>query len=205
MANQHIEQFIHRLEKMNSTNLNRLGRDAGTPLTEARTINIFLRIFPKEAPYRDQDAYFLVAGLYGICQQSGSGSLGLAFSRLKNATGRDSIDRRLDALLAADESMLPQLLPPALRLLHSNNIKPPAWEKLLYDLIYWNHPDQFVSRQWATDYYQSAYVQTSAQDRLDWLVKLVREEKDAATGACQEHLQEAIKAIYAAKTAVGNI
>ncbi|MBV6512999.1 MAG: CRISPR-associated protein Cse2 [Ignavibacteriaceae bacterium] len=102
--------------------------------------------------------YFLTATLFGIHpQDASSGSFGTAFKRIYLDTGSDSIELRFNALLQAREEDLPYHLRNAVSLLASRDISVNYTE--LFDAIRnWSHPDKFVQKRWAKDFWRPDFA-----------------------------------------------
>ena len=110
-----------------------------------------------------QDLYYLIAALFATHQGSWKAqgtsdhgrSFGASMARLKEATKSESIERRFVALLNSHRDDLPAHLRHAVSLLKSKEI-PIDWPLLLYDLRSWDHPDRFVQRTWAGDFWSGS-------------------------------------------------
>jgi len=79
-------------------------------------------------------------------------------SEKSQATGTpklpESIERRFVALLRAHRDDLPVHLRHAVSLLASSPEPVPVnWAQLLEDLSHWDHPDRFVQRHWADEFW----------------------------------------------------
>lgn len=104
---------------------------------------------------RRADAY-LVAGLMAWSRNTepGTGDMGAACARLRDASDSGSTERRFVDLLDADRDALPHRLRQMVALMASKSITP-AWSELIRDLAAWDHPDRFVQQRWARSYYRS--------------------------------------------------
>jgi len=102
--------------------------------------------------------YFLTATLFGIHPvNSSAGSFGSAFKGIYQATGSDSIELRFNALLQAREEDLPYHLRNAVSLLASKNI-PVNYTELFDAIRNWNHPDKFVQKKWAKEFWSPVKI-----------------------------------------------
>jgi CRISPR system Cascade subunit CasB len=130
----------------------RLKRNAGRTLAESRQVmGLFLhQLLPYDVPRYQQEIYFLVATLYPLNpMENGSGSLGTALRRARES---ESLDRRMEILLDADEAHLRFRLRQMVKLLYSKHV-PIHWPLLLRHLLAWNSPKRWVQEQWARDYF----------------------------------------------------
>lgn len=150
---QQVDPFVVKLCKLDAGDRARLKRNAGCSLSEARGINTLIYyLLPHNLSPAQEEMYFLVATLYPLADADGKGSLGKALRQAAGKRNRKGLDRRIEALLDADESQLPFRLRQTIHYLHSCRVKV-NWSELLSDLLHWNHPDRFVQRKWARDYY----------------------------------------------------
>ena len=72
----------------------------------------------------------------------------------------DGFDRRVERLLDADGDQLRFYLRREMHYI-TNQGATIDWEQLLFDLLRWNHPDRYVQRRWARDYFVSREQVTS--------------------------------------------
>jgi CRISPR system Cascade subunit CasB len=156
------ERFVDHLEKLRNAEdraaLARLRRGLGKePGTVADMHGLVLPWLPAGLPRRHEDACYLVAALFASHPQAGgAGTLGQSFARLAGATESDSVERRFVALLNCHEDELPALLRHAVSLLKSKEV-PVNWRQLLYDVQHWSHPDRYVQRDWARDFWGGTF------------------------------------------------
>lgn len=152
------DRFIGHLEKLRDDGdrgaLARLRRGLGKePGSATEMHSLVLPWLPPGIPRWHEDACYLVASLFASHSQSGgSGSLGEAFARLAAAISSESIEKRFVALLNCHEDDLAAHLRHAVSFLRSKDI-PVDWRQLLHDVQRWGHPDRFVQRQWARDFW----------------------------------------------------
>lgn len=152
-----VAQFIERLGRLDSGGRAHLKRNAGHSLEEARQegLALFYRLLPPGAPEYQHATYFLAATLYPSVEDGGSGDLGTALRRARNDLNGKGLDRRVIALLDADESQLPHRLRQSLHFLQSNRVRV-NWISLLADLLAWSSPWRGVQRRWARAYFGEA-------------------------------------------------
>jgi CRISPR system Cascade subunit CasB len=152
-----VMQFIHRLGKLDAGERAHLKRNAGHSLEEARQdgLALFYSLLPPSVSEYQHATYFLVATLYPSVEDGGTGDLGAALRRARNDTNGKGLDRRVIALLDADESQLPHRLRQTLHFLQSNRVRV-NWISLLDDLLAWNSPWRSVQRRWAHSYFAEA-------------------------------------------------
>jgi CRISPR system Cascade subunit CasB len=134
-----------------------LRRSLGKPAAEAAEVHRYiLPRVPKNASEWDEDAYYLVGGLFALHQinwQSNAErpqatNLGASFAWLAREIESDSIEKRFVALLNSHGDDLPTHLRHAVSLLKSKEI-PIDWARLLRDLRGWNREDRRIQRNWA--------------------------------------------------------
>ena len=128
-------------------------RGAGkSPGTETATFPYVVPFIPRqdEGLHRAWP-YFCVAALFATNPQHTlrPEGFGMTYRRLKES---DSRDARFRSLLNAHQNDLPKLLRQAVRQLAADEM-PLNWELLLADLKAWSHPDHYVQRRWAQQYW----------------------------------------------------
>lgn len=156
---QPVDAFVAKLGKLDAADRARLKRNAGRSMSEARGINTLIYyLLPHNLSPAQEEMYFLVATLYPLADAGNSGSLGKALRQAAGKNNRKGLDRRIEALLDADASQLPFRLRQTIHYLHSCRVKV-NWAGLLSDLLHWNHPERFVQRNWARDYYAPELTQ----------------------------------------------
>lgn len=147
------QTYCQTLEDLDSGSLARLKRCAGRSLAQSmEVVGLFYRLLPGGVPVQQEERYFLVATLFPAATTANTGSLGAALAVARNDQNNRGLDRRIEVLLDADESQLPFRLRQAIHFLHSNGVGV-AWPRLLQDLLYWDHPERFVQKTWARDYF----------------------------------------------------
>jgi CRISPR system Cascade subunit CasB len=126
------------------------------PGTAAEMYPVVVPRLPFGLSPRQEDWYYFIAALFAAHPEpGGQGNLGKAFAHLKAAKNSESVEKRFVALLNSHEDDLPGHLRHAASLLQSRNV-PVDWRQLLYDVQYWGHPDRFVQRRWARDFWAVA-------------------------------------------------
>lgn len=120
---------------------------------------------PNECSRSTEDSYYLVASLFAYYQSGNAGNArkridqGNIGDHLRSAIFYNQLDelpveRRFNALLAADPMDLPQYLKQIVSLLKSHDV-PIHWEQLFRDLQWWQHESKFVQKQWANSYWHN--------------------------------------------------
>ena len=106
-----------------------------------------------------EDSAYAVAGLFAFhdSPELPDVSIGSAVRRLAERAGdRDpAVEARFSALLAAHVDDLFVHLRHIVSLLKSNEIAV-DWERLLRELDHWDHPDAWVQRRWAHDFWAAS-------------------------------------------------
>jgi CRISPR system Cascade subunit CasB len=152
-SDRRITHFIDRLARLESGDRARLKRNAGSTLAEARNaLGLFYRIILPNVPAYQHETYFLLATLYPLADAGRTGSLGNALRLAQDEQNSPGLDQRMERLLDADEAQLPFRLRQAVRYLYSQRVGI-DWTQLLRDLLRWSHPDRYIQRRWASDYY----------------------------------------------------
>lgn len=148
--------FLQRLQRLQPAERARLKRAAWRLPGEARAdaLGLFYSLLPTNTPSHEQDVYFLVASLYPLVDDGGSGDFGVSLRRARNPKNANGLDRRVISLLDADEVQLTYRLRQALHFLESNRVRV-NWPGLLADLLAWNYPNRPVQRRWAQSYFQA--------------------------------------------------
>lgn len=113
---------------------------------------------PKEGDLYAERAYFLVAALFALSSEHAPGvSVGEAFRRINadaSSDGNDnpSIRGRFVALLDAEPEDVGEHLRHMASLARAKGIAL-DWAQLLRDLLQLRHPDRYVQRRWAHDFW----------------------------------------------------
>lgn len=141
-----------------------LGKADGAQLSAYPVIGAFLP--SKQRPW-DEAKYILIAGLFAshIDLENPSlgfkGDFGVSFKNYEKVCvtesqkASESIDKRFSSLIECEAEDLPIRLRHAVSLLKSKGI-PIEWPQLLKDLIGWGHPDRYVQKKWARNYWTHA-------------------------------------------------
>lgn len=129
------------------------------------------RFFPSDAAHSSrsrEDAMFIVAALFGLLptHRAGSGSPVRALRRLNLES--ESTERRVLSLLNADAVALPIHLRHLFALIRGHAPDQHLdYDRLLRHVTQWDHPDRWVQRQWARDWWAASvpptYVETLNQ------------------------------------------
>jgi CRISPR system Cascade subunit CasB len=127
-----------------------LGQPPGTVPEMARHVEPFLP--DDQWTWRNQ-TYYLLASLFSQnpCNTAW-GNMGDTLCAVAQETSSDSIEGRFIALLKSHRDDLADHLRHAVALASSNDV-PVNWEQLLKDMNNWDHPEQFVQRNWARGFW----------------------------------------------------
>ena len=146
--------FIEHLRHLDAGDLARLRRHAGRTLAESTgVLGLFYRLLPYGVPERQHEHYFLVATLFPLTSASQERDFGATLSRMRGDHNRAGLDRRVEALLDADEAQLRFRLRQMVRLTHANRVGV-NWEPLLHDVLDWTRVDRRVQKRWAMSYFR---------------------------------------------------
>ncbi|QDU60456.1 CRISPR-associated protein Cse2 [Planctomycetes bacterium Pan216] len=152
------DELVESLQRIESekdrATLARLRRGVGKPFgTLAERDAWVIRRTPSTLSDRDLDVACIIASLFAShSKPGGTGTLGAAFRQLARQDDSDGPERRFTTLLNADAEDLPGRLRHAISLLRSKDIAV-DWIQVAKDLFNWSHPDRFVQRQWARDFW----------------------------------------------------
>lgn len=161
----YLESVLKRDDRAVLAHLRRgLGKEAGTAMEMFPYIARFV-----QTKFRsEENAYFLVASLFGLYPTNSWKSdekynnLGKSLSFLKEES--DSIEKRFVALLNSDEEDLPNHLRQIISLLKSKE-KPINWFQLLKDIKNWSHEDRYVQRNWAKGFWGNSSTNTENAEK----------------------------------------
>jgi CRISPR system Cascade subunit CasB len=108
----------------------------------------------------------LTAGLFALtkggCANRKDWSFGKTFGSLPGKGDNASIERRFIDLLDTDREDLDYKLRQAVTLIAQHQL-PLDWSLLLLHLRHWDHPDRWVQRRWARDFWAAS----GEQDRTE--------------------------------------
>ena len=142
-----------------------LRRNAGEPIAGARGVSWIYSLLQRFERLGDEPL-FLTATLLAFDRPylegrgAFTGSFGRTMSALKAQPGasEESLERRFAILLDADfearegTGELPFRLRQTVKLVLSKDGRI-DWPRLLSDLRHWNHPEKYVQKRWAKDFY----------------------------------------------------
>lgn len=145
--------FITRLEKLDAGDRARFRRNAGNTLAEAHnTLGLFYKVLPQGVPAYQEETYFLVATIYPLAESGSQKDFGSSLFSAKTLKNSKGLDSRVENLLDADFTQLHFRLRQTVKFLRSSRVTI-NWQKLLDDLLSWEHPDRFVQQRWARSYF----------------------------------------------------
>jgi len=125
-----------------------------------------LPYLPKEISYTDLNLYALLAALFALHPQTTT--LGNMGAHLRVAAGDEleATERRFVNLLRAHIEDLPVLLRHCVSILQAKDVAV-NWEQLRRDLLAWNHPDQYVQKNWARSFWGYAPQESSRKEKVE--------------------------------------
>lgn len=156
------ERFINHLwslavpGKEDRAALARLRRCAGKAPEES--IDIYPLVLPWLPPlYPDEEAAVVLVGTLFAWHPvaGGKGNLGATLRRLESRTNGElppGLKRRFESSLESSIHELPVRLRHLVSLIAREG-EPIDWMQLLLDVRQWTHPDRWVQRAWAKDFY----------------------------------------------------
>ncbi len=160
--------FIPYLESLrdNRGALAALRRGLGQPPgSVASMYRYVVPLLPDDAPFWQENAYYLVAALFAYHpDEGGAGNVGDHFARTRDPQGDSTaIERRFTALLAAHSEDLDFYLRQAISFLKSKNV-PINWRQLLSDVMAWGHQDRYVQKNWARAFWGGPTKETQKKE-----------------------------------------
>lgn len=165
-----IEALVVFYKQEDRATLAALRRGLGNSPGETMEMHPYVAPFTQGLRRRQEDAYYLIAALFGLYPgESWTSSesrlrtnLGASSRWFANESNSDSIERRFVALLNAHADDLSEHLRQTISLLKSKDI-PVDWRQLLRDVINWDDDDRFVQRNWSKAFWGTG-VQESSND-----------------------------------------
>ncbi len=173
------KKFVTMLGKLEDGDRAKLKRNAGQTLNDSRDVmGLFYNKLLREVQIDkwDEETYFLVATLYPFDKQRGrpdevtndeadgvgetavspthTPSFGKSLRDIRTEKNGNGLDRRVERLLDADASQMPFYLRREVNFV-TNEGGTINWATLLDDLLKWDHPDRYIQRNWARDYFTS--------------------------------------------------
>jgi len=156
MSEQKKHPLVARLEMLADEN----SPDRGKLATLRRALQDPVEAYPIVLPYLGEnpsnkvlDTYALLAALFASHPKAGnSGNLGVHM-RLAAGDRIEATERRFVNLLRANWEDLPVLLRQAVNFIRSKDNIFINWEQLRKDLLAWEHPDQYVQKNWARGFW----------------------------------------------------
>ncbi len=175
-----VYKFVSNLSKLEDGDRAKFKRNAGQTLNDSRDVmGLFYNKLLRDIHLGewDEETYFLVATLYpfdkrgrqagGADSDEGDGdgntavshphntpSFGKSLRGIRTDNNSNGLDRRVERLLDADASQLPFYLRREVQFV-TNEGGRINWAHLLDDLLKWDHPDRYIQRRWARDYFIS--------------------------------------------------
>lgn len=161
--------FFRAIDGLSKGDHTALKRSAGRDFTEARAdaLAAFFRVLPREETRFKEEIWFMVATLYAGSKTRMSPAeqqlawhetdFGWTLRRTAANQGSTSLENRIKALLDCRryDQYFAYKLRQLVSLAESRQV-PVNWPKLLEDLLYWDHPDRFVQKNWAWNYFKES-------------------------------------------------
>lgn len=163
------QDFITRLKNLKDNDrgaFTALKRAAGTNIAQSRqgAIAAFYKILPYSLMNsKKEEVYYLMATLYGHNDEYPfAGDFGETLRIVRNKFDSESMDRRMTGLLDSKFATskykiirggeFAYKLRQLVKLAKSKDVGI-NWLQLLKDLKNWNHPEKFVQKKWARNYF----------------------------------------------------
>ena len=146
--------FLARLENLSTGDRAILKRSAGKSLAEAQKayVTYYSLIRDMVLDERNEQIFWLVSTYFPVVASSPKGDFGSALRKARTTKTEKGLDRRVTALLDADDAQLAYRLGGCLRFLHSQRIAV-NWLSLIDDLRRWHYPERPIQRRWAEAYF----------------------------------------------------
>lgn len=151
------EEFIGYLEshRQDRATLAALRRGLGQP--PGTVADMYPYVVPwlsEDTPPWREAAFYTIAALFAYHPDpGGAGNMGRHFARARDPQADNTaIERRFAILLAAHADDLDFHLRQAVSFLKSRDV-PINWHQLLIDVMGWGHPERYVQRRWARDFW----------------------------------------------------
>lgn len=159
--------FFSAIDNLSKGDIAELKRCVGQRTSEARggALAAFYRVYPQtEYRFGKEDIWFMSATLYAgyktLLSEANAKKpwdetdFGWTLRRAYKQSTSNSLEKRFIALLdcrECDDYMAYKLR----QLLSITDSRQAGvnWPKLLKDLLYWDHPDRFVQKDWAKNYF----------------------------------------------------
>lgn len=133
---------------------------------ELDALRIVLPVLPRNAGRWAEDDASLVAALFALHPRSGPLSVAAGLRAMTRQGESESVENRFRALLGTSRADLPNQLRHAVGLLESNDV-PIDWRNLYRAVRHWEHPENFVRRQWARDFWGAPHDTSSDEGPTD--------------------------------------
>ena len=152
-----IQAFFERANVLPSGERAALRRSAGKRYENAGGMAIasFMRIMSRGVQVYEEDIWFAVVCCSCIWQKPKQGA---PFERALKVLEGDGIKRRLASILDEnwnEDSLLYLKLYRLMKMLERKGVCP-DFNQLLSDLLAWNHPERYVQKRWAREYFGGA-------------------------------------------------
>jgi CRISPR system Cascade subunit CasB len=113
-----------------------------------------VRFLSADSSQKQERIAYLIGGLFALHSDIIEQNISFAsvLKRISDARDSDSLELRFSAMLKTSAEDLPTHLRHAVSLARSEGQAIP-WARLLHDLLRWDHPDGYIQRRWARDYW----------------------------------------------------
>ena len=103
-----ISEFFRCLAQLDPGQRARLKRSAGQSMGEAGSdvLSLFYRVLPPGGVGAQEGMFFMAATLFPLAETGGKGNLGQSLRKAQNPKNKKGLDRRVVALLDADDIQL---------------------------------------------------------------------------------------------------
>lgn len=171
-----IQTFIRELGRLDDGDRAKLKRNAGRSINESRDVmGLFYNKLLRSVHVSEweEEHFFLIATLFPFDKRrmqqaeeeaeaatetaapsNRARSFGKSLHSVRSEKNASGLDRRVERLLDADAQQLSYYLRREVQFV-ANEGGRIDWGQLLQDVLRWDHPERYIQRNWARDYFTS--------------------------------------------------
>jgi len=168
--NKKFSEYFLAIDSLSKGQKAALKRSAGKTISEAKgeALSAFYTVYPRsESRFGQEERWFLAATLFAGNKTRMVQSVmerpwydtdfGWTLRKIPIKSSSNGVERRFTALLDNRDynESLAYKLRQLVALADSRQV-PVNWPALLKDLLYWDHPERFVQKRWARNYYSES-------------------------------------------------
>lgn len=169
MNKEQIRPWLDRLEQLDNGTKAVLRRNAHAfyDLADSAALGAFLRSLHGFQHHQNEEpALFAVACCHCVWKTHHKGiGFAKAVKKLESSTAENRFLSLLDEPMES-HSLFAIKFYRLMHMLRANELHI-DWERLTYDLLYWSHPDRFVQRNWAHEYFNAEIEKPNEEQQTD--------------------------------------